>query len=573
MDRDDHWWRSAGSRVTRRRLVAGASAGALAIAAGSGLGCRSTGPRQGGVASPAAGQAAARGGYLRHLLPYSVVNLDPDSTEDTTGYGFIEMDWYEPLVRIEYTPAPDWRIANKVIPWLADRFEQVDKTTYTFNVRSSVKFHNGDELTAEDVLFSYARAQDPATKSNPVVVRYLENLDKAEAVDDHTVRITTKRPDADFLSNLASRNVVIISKRYVLGGADLSRATMGTGPFKLMSYERNNTALAARNPDSWLKVGPYLDGIKMQLKVDDSTATAAFSIGDADILIRHDRRQAEPIVKANPKAVSESAPADQVYGLSFNQTKPPFSDARVRMAIHLVLDRQAADKAVNFGDGVICGPAVVAWKTGWTIPPDELTKLPGYRQPKAADVAEAKRLLAEAGFASGFKTTIGFSSDTESQPGYAEVVQAQLKQLGIDAALQPWDNATYVQRRVKPDYDLVIAADGGLSSPGSAAYALFYSTGIYAKAGGIKDPDLDKLIDSQATEFDSAKRGALFQQLERQVLEKVYKAPISTPLLIQLHQPWIHDWAGAKNNRAVIMNPDAIWMSVGQAPASRRQPS
>jgi peptide/nickel transport system substrate-binding protein len=568
---DGSFWSQ--SRISRRRVTAG-GAGGLALIAAATLGCGRTKGRPAGSSAagrPSASLSPTRGGYLRHMLPYSAANIDPDTTEDLVAYGFTEMDWYEPLVRIEYTPSPDWRIANRVIPWLAERIEQVDPTTYTFNIRQGVKFHSGDPLTAQDIVSSYSRIKDPRVKANPGVLRYVENLEKAEASDDYTVRITTKRPDADFLSSIASRNVVIKSRKHIDSGADLTKNAVGTGPFRLTSYQKDSTALGNRFPDYWLKSAPHLDGIKLVLKVDDATTSAAFSAGQVDILIRHDRKQAEPVLRANPKAVSESAPADQVYGVTFNQTRPPFSDERVRRAIHLVIDRQAADKAVNFGDGVICGPAVVSGKTGWAIPMDELLKLPGYRQPKAQDVADAKRLLAEAGFAAGFKTSIGFSSTTESQSGYAEVVQAQLKQVSIDATLLPWDNATYTQRRVKPEFDLLIVSEGGLSSPASAAYASFYSTGVYAKPTGIKDADLDQLLDSQGTEFDSQKRGAIFQKVERMVLEKVYKAPISTPLLLQLQQPWIHDWAGAKNNRAVIMNPDAIWMDLEAAPSDRRQ--
>ncbi|HTE87146.1 MAG TPA: ABC transporter substrate-binding protein, partial [Dehalococcoidia bacterium] len=512
-----------------------------------------------------------KGGYLQHMLPYSVANLDPATTEDATGYGFVETDWYDLLVRIQYTPNPDWRILNKVIPSLAERFEQVDKTTYTFSVRQGVKFHNGDALSAQDVVYSYSRIKDPALKPNPSVVRYLDNIDKAEATDPYTVRLTTKRPDADFLANISYRYACIVSKRFVENGGDLTKTVVGTGPFKLSSYQRDSTALAVRNPDSWLPSGSYLDGIKLVLKVDDSTMSAAFATGDVDILIRHDRKQADPILKANPKALTQNAPADQVYGVTFNQTKPPFSDLRVRQAVHLAIDRQAADQATNFGEGVICGPLVVVGKTGWHIPVDEMLKLPGYRQPKAQDVTEAKRLLAGAGFASGFKTTLGFSSATESQSAYAEVVQAQLKQIGIDASLQPWDNATYTQHRAKPDHDMVIVSEGSFSSPGSVAYASFYSSGVFAKPTGVNDPDLDKLIDSQAVEFDFDKRGTIFQQIERWILDKAYKAPISTPKLVRLNQPWVHDWVDSKNNRATVMNPDAVWMSADQAPASRRQ--
>lgn len=565
---------TAARPLSRRRLLRHAAAAAVGLAAAGQAACSSGGrgtQRAGGPATTA-GQPT-HGGYLRHLVTFSAGNIDPHTTEDSLAYGFIEMDWYEPLVRIDYTPTPDWRIAYKVIPWLAERLEQVDPTTYTFHIRPGVTFHNGDGLTAQDIVFSYNRIRDPSLKANPVVAAYLANLDKVEAPDDSTVRITTKRPNADFLAGIAGRSVVIVSRKYVENGGDITKMPVGTGPFKLTRYQKDGSAIAVRSGDYWQKERPYLDGIAIALKVDDSTTSAAFSAGEADVFVGHDRREADPILKANPKAVSEPYLLDEVFGLMFNLTKPPFSDLRVRRALHLVLDRQEAIKAVNFGDGVISGPIVVQGKTGWSTPADELLKEPGFRQPKAQDVAEAKRLLAEAGYPNGFKTSLGFLSVNASAPQYAEVIQAQLKQLGIDAALLPGDNAAYVQRRVKADYELLIAGEASLATPGTAAYTVFHSTGIYAKPSGINDPDLDRLIDAQTTEFDFSKRGAIFQQIERQILDNVYKAPISTPKSLQLSQPWVHDWAGNRSAIQVVMNPDAIWMSVEQAPANRRQAS
>jgi len=538
-------------------------------------GCRGAGnARQTGAGGPpATAGPSARGGYLRHLVTFSAGNIDPHTTEDSLAYGFIEMDWYEPLVRIDYTPAPDWRISYKVIPWLSDSFEQVDPSTYTYRMRRGVTFHNGDGCTAEDVVYSFDRIRDPSLKANPVVAAFLANLDTIEAPTDSTVRMTTKRPDADFLSGIAGRSVVIVPKKYVESGGDLTKTAVGTGPFKLASYQKDGNATAVRYGDYWLKGRPYLDGIAVALKVDNSTISAAFSAGEADIWVGHDRREADPILRTNPKALSEPYLLDEVFGLMFNLTKPPFSDLRVRRALHLVLDRQDAIKAVNFGDGVIAGPIVVQGKNGWSWPEDALLKEPGFRQPKGQDVAEAKRLLAEAGLPNGLQTSLVFLSVNASAPQYAEVIQAQLKQLGVDATLVPADNATYVQRRVKSDYELMVAGEASLATPGVAASTVFRSNGIYAKPAGINDPDLDRLIDSQSTEFDFGKRGGLFQQIERRILDQVYKAPMSTPKSLQLSQPWVHDWAGNRSAIQVVMNPDAIWMSVDKAPANRRRAS
>jgi ABC-type transport system substrate-binding protein len=392
-----------------------------------------------------------------------------------------------------------------------------------------------------------------------------------DAPNDSTVRITTKRPDADFLAGIAGRSVVVVSEKYVENGGNITRMAVGTGPFKLASYQKDGSAVADRFGDYWQKGRPYLDGVAITLKADNSTIAAAFSAGAADIWVGHDQREADPVLKTNPRAVAEPYLLDEVFGLMFNLTKPPYSDVRVRRALHLALNRQDAIKAVNFGDGVIGGPLVVQGKTGWSTPADELVKEPGFRQPKAEDLAEAKRLLAEAGYPNGLKTSLMFLSVNASAPQYAEVVQAQIKQVGVDATLVPADNATYVQRRTKADYELLIAGEASLATPGTAAYTVFHSTGIYAKPSGINDSDLDALINAQTTEFDFNKRGAIFQKIGRRILDNIYKAPISTPKSLQLTQPWVHDWAGNRSAIQVVMNPDAIWMNVAQAPTNRRK--
>jgi ABC-type transport system substrate-binding protein len=561
--------------VSRRQMLSSAVRAAGGGAALALTACRRTaGGGQAGTSGAAAPAGPpARGGYLRHLVTFSAGNIDPHLTEDVLGYGFIEMDWYEPLVRIDYTPVPDWRIAYRVIPWLCGSFEQVDPTTYTFKIRPGVTFHNGGALTAEDVVFSFNRIRDPSLKANPQVAAFLANLDTIVASDDATVRMTTKRPDADFMSSIAGRNPVIVPKKYLENGGDLTKTAVGTGPFKLTGYQKDGNATAARYPEYWLQGRPNLDGLAIALKVDNSTISAAFAAGEADIWVGHDRREADPILKANPKAVSEPYLLDEVFGLMFNLSKPPFSDLRLRRALHLILDRQDAIKAVNFGDGLVSGPIVVQGKTGWSWPQDQLLKEPGFRQPKDEDIAEARRLMAAAGFPNGLQTSLVFLSVNASAPQYAEVIQAQLKQLGVDATLVPADNAAFVQRRVKSDYELLIAGEASLATPGVAAATVFRSNGIYAKPAGISDSDLDRLIDAQSTEFDFGKRGALFQQIERRILDQVYKAPISTPKSLQLSQPWVHDWAGNRSAIQVIMNPDAIWMSLDKAPANRRRAS
>ncbi len=166
------------------------------------------------------------------------------------------------------------------------------------------------------------------------------------------------------------------------GGGDLTKQAVGTGPFKLTSYRKDAEALAVRNPDYWQTGRPYLDGIKLTLKVDDSTMAAAFAAGETDILMRNDKNQFLPIQAANPSVPFAKEVVNQLYSLNLNAGRSPLSDVRVRRAMFLALDRQELDKALTFGEGTQSLPLVPAIKTGWSLPPDEIAQLPGYRQPK-----------------------------------------------------------------------------------------------------------------------------------------------------------------------------------------------
>ena len=472
------------------------------------------------------------GGYLRHLSPYSPANLDPYTTEDATGYGFLIRMWYEPMLTIDFQPGVDWRVDTPVVPNLAESWKQEGANTYTFAIRKGIKFHNGDDLTADDVVWSYRRFLDPNEKLNPSVKRELDNLASADAVDGYTVRLVTKRPDADFLFTLARPLVAILPKKFVESGGDLTKQENGSGPFNISSYRKDVEGLAVRNEGYWQKERPYLDGVKMALRVEDSTQAAAFASGKADYLSLQDREQVSPIRAVNPQIMESKEPVNQIYSVLFNQTKKPLDDVRVRRAIFLGLDRQEIDKLLTFGEGVMSGPLIPSVKTGFGLSREELASVPGFRQPKDQDVAEARRLLAEAGYPSGFKTTLAFPGANAFQPGAAQVVNRQLKEkLNIDAELVPVEGAILTQRRSKGEFDMTVENGGTIDRISLYAWSEYYSGGAFAKAAGMKDAELDRLIEIQGETFDRKKRGELFRQIQQVMIDKAYAAPLPQPIL------------------------------------------
>src|SRR5205823_6624263 len=150
-------------------------------------------------------------------------------------------------------------------------------------------------------------------------------------------------------------------------------------------------------------------------------------------------------VKAsNPDSRAETFPQNNSYSVFTHVDRPPFSDIRVRRALHLAIDRQAMVSTITFGQGIINPPGLNgARKGGWTLPQDGLLKLPGYRQPKTQDLAEAKRLLAEAGHPNGLRAKLSYNTSITQSPALAEVLTNQLGAAGINLTLQPMEDASY----------------------------------------------------------------------------------------------------------------------------------
>src|SRR5439155_7819094 len=136
--------------------------------------------------------------------------------------------------------------------------------------------------------------------------------------DEYTVRLTSKRADPDTLINLSDYRVPVMSSKFVESGGSITKQVVGTGPFKLNSYRKDAEGVAVRNENYWQQGRPYLDGVKYTLKVDDSTMAAAVTAGQADILMRNDKTQFQPLQAANPKLKSDKAVVNQIYSININ---------------------------------------------------------------------------------------------------------------------------------------------------------------------------------------------------------------------------------------------------------------
>ena len=425
---------------------------------------------------------------------------------------------YEGLVDYDYTG--DYRDRYKIIPELAETWEQTDPTTYIFHIRKGVKFHDGSDLTADDVVWSLEFLRDPGNRFRNAI--YLRQVVEIEKVDSHTVKLTTKGPLPTFLALFTgSPNVKILSKSAFDRGVNFEEVAIGTGAFKLVSWDDQSGATYVKNEDYWDPGRPYMDGVKFFYNVSASSSIAAFTARKNDVVKVNSRAAFQAIEAANPGIKTESYPGTHSDALRLRIDRPPFNDPNVRRAVHLTVDRQEMLSTLTFGLGVINPPGINGGRKAWSIPQEELLALPGYRQPKTADLAEARRLLTEAGHESGLEATILVRGDVPLWVDSALFFQEQWKQIGVSARVETVEFATSIQRMLRGDFDIRIGGIAfNLPDPNQVLFAPFSSRGPNFLSYP-KDAEVDRLLDAQRRELDPARRRRLSQEAERRLLQAV----------------------------------------------------
>ncbi len=462
---------------------------------------------------------------------------------------------YEGLLSFDYKPGADFRREMKVVPYLAESWEQPNDTTYIFHLRKGVKWQDGKSLTADDVVFSLKYLQD---KNNACMARaHLEGVKSVEKVNAMTVKITTDRPMATLLENLAQRETVIYPK-HVYDAGKLFKGvagTVGTGPMKLRSFDRNEKIVYTAFDGYW-KGRPHLDGIVGYFVTEPQSRFAGFVAKRFDVLIVADKAQYDAALAQVPGAVGEGFSSSNGYALYMRVDRPPFNDVRVRRAIHLALNRQDMVKALSFGVGKILPPAVSA-VSSWAIPEEELLKLPGYRLPKEEDVAEAKRLLKEAGYGGGLTFSIQAVSVWDN-PRIAEIVARQLKEVGITAKLDFIEPGQYFANQKKGGFQAEL--NGMTPDFIDASLHQYY----YSKGGGnpahIVDPELDRLIDLQQRTLDKEKRYKVLRQIQEYLLDKMYVVPTIEFGFFWIAQPYVHNLVNARATSLQFYRAGEVWL-------------
>jgi ABC-type transport system substrate-binding protein len=446
--------------------------------------------------APAALMAApASGGQVVVAEPTPPDTLDPVAHSNFNNW-YVWQLVYETLVVVQ----PDGKIA----PMLAASWQvSADELTYTFRLRSGIRFHNGNPFTAEDVVFSFNRL---AQKGIPYAKARFPTLASVRAVDPTTVAFQLRKKDSSFLSNLGDP--------FVVGGAILSRqetsdpATkmVGTGPFKMVSYNPGTELVLERNAEYWQPNIPRADRLVVRFIKEPQSAVAAVLAGEVSLI--YPTPETFIALRSNPRVKLLSVPTASTWQINMGSVKPPLSLVDVRRAIALTLDREAVAKLALLGEGAPTGPFPPGHP--WALP---LSQQPYYKR----DITRAKQLLAKAGYPNGLDLAFMFPTglgQSETYRRITEVLQSQMAEAGIRIRIEALETNVWLDKLVKANYDLTMTNPPYFSDPG------LY---VVPRAGrqGPTPPELQWALDrAEESAFDQLP--AVYRQIQLIEAELAY---------------------------------------------------
>jgi peptide/nickel transport system substrate-binding protein len=455
------------------------------------------------VASPV---AAAPEGTMTWGLHVTLAAkwLDPGDTEAFINPFMVLYAVHDAVVK----PMP----AGDNTPSLAESWTiSRDGTTYDFVMRKGVKFHNGDPVTAEDVKFSFERYRGAAAKLLKDRVR------QVQVVDPGRVRFVLKEPWPDFLTfygTSATGAAWVVPKRYIekVGDDGFLKAPIGAGPYRVVSFNPGVELVLEAFEGYWRK-SPSVKRLVFRSMPDETTRAAALKAGDVDIVYLLSGPTAEEIKRtAGFKLVAARPPGVPYLDLPEQwDPKSPWHDRRVRLAASTALDREALSQAETLG---------MSRPTGALIP--RVLEFSKSFDPPAYDPAQAKKLLAEAGYANGFDA--GDLTPFPPYFGLAEGLVNYLQAVGIKTRLRTMERAAFLSawrdKKIK-GVIMGLGAPAGNAATRIETYVL--KTGIYSS--GVV-PEIEDLFVRQSRELDKKKREALLHQIQQIMHDRVMHVPI-----------------------------------------------
>lgn len=433
------------------------------------------------------------------------IALDPIATNDNQSSN-VMLQVYEGLVKLDTK-------TNEIVNCLADKIEQKDDTTYVVTIKQGVKFHNGETLTANDVVFSLKRA---ITAPN---VQHLFNTidqDSVKALDDHTVEFHLLKPYAGILASLAHPGGFICNEKAVTEGGDSYKMNpVGTGPFKLIRWSKADSVVFERFED-YHGTKPAYKNLAFRVIPEANNRTIELESGGVDLAYDLAPIDVKRIEEGEKTTLARGLDYGTTY-LGFNCEKAPLNDVKVREAITLALDLDPIIEKVWLGVGrTATGP----------IPPTMKYSTSADYTVAETNIEKAKELLKEAGVAEGTELSIA-TNERQQRIDMATLMKGQLEKIGLKIRIDVLEWSAFNDLIKQGNQDMfMIAWTADSPDIDTYIYPCFHSTTV-GEGGNYafyKNEKLDQLMDDARVEVDDAKRGQLYKEAQE---------------LIHNEHPWI----------------------------------
>ena len=472
-------------------------------------------------------------GYLVAALNADIQTADVQKTSKDYEVPF---NIFDRLVDVEVDADGN----SKIVPSLAESWDiSDDGLEYTFHLRQGVKFHNGNDFTAEDVAYTFHRLLtveggvntefiDQIKGADELLAGETDTLEGVEVVDDYTIKVTLKEPFAGFLASISSPGVSIYDSEATEAAGDQfgmdPAVTVGTGPFEFASWSFNNQLVLTRNEDYW-KGASELPGVVIKIIPDTETQSMMFESGELDILdLDYAADSVDRFTETYPDQIVQGPRVGIVY-FTMNFNKEPFQDVRVRKAVQMSIDRQAILDALYGGRGQVEQGIFPHGLIGFNPDQEEIKY----------DPEAAKALLAEAGYADGFDMEIAAdSSASDTMTMALEIVSDQLAEVGINAEIKNYDESTWLETRKSGELGSFMSTwSADYNDPDNFIYT-FFGNEEKTKIRSINYPDTEVMnrVAKARTIVNEDERLAEYKALEEKI---VHEDAAWVPMFSRLH--------------------------------------
>jgi peptide/nickel transport system substrate-binding protein len=424
-----------------------------------------------------------------------------------------------------YGALMEWDRALKGQPALAESMQIVDDKTYVFKLRQGVKFHDGSEVTADDVKYSIDLAKTPPPPGQAFA--FYPKIASIEAVDKYTVRVNMTDSDPSLIGYLTWTRYSNIMPKGMYDKVNPLTQGIGTGPYKLTEFVPDDHATLMRHADYWDKDhGGYFDQIDIKVQADDQARIAGLRSGTVDVAADLSPDLVKTL-KDDPNLQVLSGLQARYLEIQFTTKgdKKPWHDIRVRQAINSAIDRQDVADKVYGGEAEVSSVMPTGYDD-WPLPVSELKD-----KWVKFDLDHAKQLMADAGYADGFMVTCQSFATPRDYTQAAEVVKEHLKELKIDMTVVPTEAGTFATNNGKGDFDMQLTGRGFRDDPSGHFNEFNPTSAIFPLWFGDnwKNDDLTAKINAGLATADVATRHQIYTDIQRILLTELVHIPVVQP--------------------------------------------